>query len=242
MKRTLLVWICFCSCFSIYALPAKINTSKHGVETDIHLGVSQVLTGKLQNIPVHSVPPARYSTNHQDNWNGLVGFSLLKDVRKLEHFDFNYGLSMFYLFKQSVSGEVFQAGLFNNLGYSYSVQNLPVYLHGKTLFHDIPHLPAFAIDIGVGPNVMKVSRYTEWRINPTSRLDNAFKQHTSAAFSATAGIALHFANVFDKAPMACGYRFFYLGSGELQPRNLQFLSALSTGSSFANALVCSLVI
>lgn len=241
LKKTLLILLNSACYLASHAAVANtsFNTDAH---TNIHLGVSQVLAGKVQDIPVNTLSPAKYTTNNQSNWSGLVGLAVFKDVYTGEKLTFNYGVSAFYLFKQSVSGEVFQARLFNNLGYGYTVQNLPIYLSGKTSINVPNKEQKVVVDIGVGPNIMKISDYHEWRINPATRPDNAFKQNISAEFSTTVGVGLRFNHVLGDTPVECGYRFFYLGAHELQVKNMQFMTALSTGSSYANALACTLVI
>ncbi|MCH9717356.1 MAG: hypothetical protein K0U52_09780 [Gammaproteobacteria bacterium] len=241
LNKTLLILLC--GSFYLASHASIANTSSNAeVHTNLHLGVSQVLTGKAQDVPANLLSPTKYTTFSKNNWSGLVGLAVLKKVYASERYDFNYGVSMFYLFKQPVSGEIFQAGLFNNLGYAYTVQNLPVYLSGKTSI-DIPNREQkVVVDVGVGPNIMKVNEYHESRINPATRPDNAFKKNISAEFSTTVGIGLRFNHVLGDAPVECGYRFFYLGASELQIKNMQFMTGLSTGSSYANALACTLVI
>lgn len=230
--------------FGIYVCSTCALASENSrLHANVHLGVSQVLTGKDQNIDIMSVPAARYTVKHDDDWNGLVGLSLFNNINHSEKVMFSYGLSMFYLFKQGVSGEVVQASLFNNLGYGYTVYNFPFYITGKAtanLFDKID-APVY-LDAGIGPNIMRSKGYHEWRINPQTRPDNAFSQNTNIDFSATVGVGFHLKNVLGQSPVECGYRFFYLGENRLNIQNNQFLSELSTGSSYANALTCTLIV
>jgi len=207
----------------------------------ITLGAFKATHGKTQLININELISSNYTLTKHNAWNALFGLSLLRDWKNIDVFPFSYGISGFYLPKTSVSGEIIQANLFNNLGYSYDVSNIPIYAIGKT-YISLHSNQQIALDIGVGPNVMQINHYHEWRINPMTRPDNAFKSNMLATLSATMGIAYKINNVFGKAPMECGYRFFYLGSGNLKINNNQYTTQLSTGSNYANAITCALII
>ena len=57
-----------------------------------------------------------------------------------------------------------------------------------------------------------------------------------------AGIGLRLNNIFDKAPLECGYRFFYLGQGQLKMNDNQLLNTVKTGNTYANAIICSVTV
>lgn len=230
--------------FCIFTWPISALASEDSrLHANVHLGVSQVQTGKKQDIYISSVPAATYTTTQDDDWSGLVGLSLLNDMSYSEKVMFSYGLSMYYLFRQSVFGEVLQAGQFNNLGYGYTVYNFPFYITGKatTNLFDKMDIPVY-IDAGIGPNIMRARGYHEWRINPQTRPDNGFSKNTDVDFSATVGVGVHLKNALGKTPVECGYRIFYLGENRLSIQNNQFVSRLSTGASYANAFTCTLVV
>jgi len=69
-----------------------------------------------------------------------------------------------------------------------------------------------------------------------------FVNKTTTEFSATAGASLNFDHVFGDAPLECGYRFFYLGQGSFNVINDQVKNTLKTGTVYANAVMCSVVI
>ena len=69
-----------------------------------------------------------------------------------------------------------------------------------------------------------------------------YSGRTTAAFSAMAGVGIQMNNVFGHAPLECGYRFFYLGQGNFNKLSNQLINTLSTGNSYANALLCTLTI
>ncbi|PJD93034.1 MAG: hypothetical protein CK423_08095 [Legionella sp.] len=63
-----------------------------------------------------------------------------------------------------------------------------------------------------------------------------------ATFSATAGIGMTIDHVFGTAPLEGGYRGFYLGQGRFNKNTNQLLNTLSTGSDYANVLMCAVII
>ena len=72
--------------------------------------------------------------------------------------------------------------------------------------------------------------------------DNAFSSRSNVVFSATAGLGLRLNNAFGQVPLECGYRFFYLGQGNFNSKSNQLMNTLTTGESYANALICSVTI
>jgi len=72
--------------------------------------------------------------------------------------------------------------------------------------------------------------------------DNAFSSHNNVTFTAMAGVGLKLNNIFGRAPLECGYRFFYLGQGDLSKNTDQLLNTLKTGNNYANALICSVIV
>lgn len=85
---------------------------------------------------------------------------------------------------------------------------------------------------------MKTKRYSEASLDGGITIpDHAFSGHTSTEFSATAGIGIRMNNLAYGTSAELGYRFFYLGQGNLQSRTNQILDQLKTGNCYANALV-----
>ena len=208
---------------------------------NVHGGASNNLIGQSQQVGVNLMPSANYTLSSRQYWNGVVGLSLLKDTQFLQK-NMSYGLSAFYFFPSIVSGNIYQAGLFNNLSYSYRAYNSPIYATAKTSVESskLP-MPIF-FDVGIGPNIMLTSKYSEQIINPDSLPDNAFGSSTRAAFSATAGVGFRNEKILPGHPLECGYRFFYLGSTQLAIKNNQYFNKLGTGIMFANSVICSIKI
>ena len=159
-----------------------------------------------------------------------------------ERFKLLYGINGFFLAKTGVSGTIIQEGEFENLAYSYKVQHIPIYFGSKAVINTKSQKYNVTLDAGIGPNFMKTSHYSELSLNTYTIPNNSYVSHTNVAFTAMAGAGLRLNNVFGKAPLECGYRFFYLGQGQLTINNNQLLTSLKTGNTFGNALLCSLIV
>jgi len=208
---------------------------------NVHGGASNNLLGQSQQVSVNLMPSANYTLASRQYWNGILGLSLLDDRQFLQK-NMSYGLSAFYFFPSTVSGNIYQAGAFNNLSYSYLVYNIPIYATAKTIL-EVPKLPMpIFFDIGIGPNFLLTSKYSEAIINPQSLPDNAYSSSTNVSFSITAGLGVRNDKILPGHPLECGYRFFYLGSSQLTIHNNQYLNELGTGNVFSNSLICSLKI
>lgn len=231
-------------CLSMF-LPLTVFavTENNPTEASVHLGMAFNDMGKSQDVRLQTLPDARFTINQRNhNDNGIFGLGLSRRVMENENANFSFGLLAFYLFQTSVTGNIYQAKVINNLGYRYTVENLPIYFHGKTQFTlDKTPTPLY-LDVGLGGNFMSIGHYQEWPTLPQVRPDLAYNSNLNITFSVTIGAGLTFMNAFGSAPLSCGYRFFYLGSGELSIRNSQYATPLSTGASFSNAVICSVTI
>lgn len=98
------------------------------------------------------------------------------------------------------------------------------------------------LDVGIGPNFMKTNDFKEASLGSNTLPDTIYSNRTTPTFSATVGAGLRFNQFFGQAPLECGYRFFYLGQGHLNKATNQVNNTLTTGSAYANAVVCSLTI
>jgi hypothetical protein len=172
-----------------------------------------------------------------------VGLGYFLDAQEKESFKMSYGINAFYLAKATVKGSVIQENLFENLSYHYNVTHYPVYVVAKSTIQTKLQKYAFTVDAGIGPNFIKTSGFKENSLDGGITIpDNAFSGHTSATFSATAGAGVKLNQFFGEAPLECGYRFFYLGKGNFNKDTNQLLNTLSTGSNYANALICSITV
>ncbi|MGL5743073.1 MAG: hypothetical protein ACRCXC_11330 [Legionella sp.] len=87
---------------------------------------------------------------------------------------------------------------------------------GKSLFRSNSDKYGFVVDVGIGPNFIQTSHYNEVALTTYTIPDNAFSPKTNTAFAATVGAGIQWNYGVGKIPLECGYRFFYLGQGELQ--------------------------
>ncbi|QDQ39780.1 hypothetical protein E3226_004925 [Legionella geestiana] len=202
-------------------------------------GVSQ---GKSQQINIDGLVGNRYTVEDNGQMSGLAGVGLYFDAWSRERMHFSYGVNLFYLGETHVRGNIIQEGVFTNLSYRYSIENLPLYAAAKAIIDmDNPRY-AVTMDAGVGPNFMRLSDYRETPLIASVTPDNAFGRANTTTFSAMAGVGLRMNNLIGALPVECGYRFFYLGKGNLHRVNEQYLDTLSTGNTYANALVCSVTV
>ncbi|WP_298625095.1 hypothetical protein [uncultured Legionella sp.] len=196
--------------------------------------------GKAQHIDIDGLIGDSFTLTKRDDSNGLVGLGYFIDGQNLERVQLSYGVNFFYLPKTSVSGTVVQEDLFTNLSYSYHLTHYPVYAAAKAKANlPVPNM-SLTVDAGIGPNFMRADGFAEQSLDGGITIpDNAFSGHSSTTFSATAGVGLQLAKVFGKAPLECGYRFFYLGEGRLSKKTDQIINHLHTGPAYANAVLCS---
>ena len=184
----------------------------------------------------------QYTNTSNRSESALIGAGFFIPGLDKDRFKLSYGINGFYFGKTSVNGNIIQENLFTNLSYQYNIQHIPVYLAAKAKIKTSSEKYTVILDAGLGPNFMNVSHYNETSLDGITLPDNIFSSHSNVVFSATAGIGLRVNNVFGKVPLECGYRFFYLGQGNLTSRTNQLLNTLSTGENYANALICSVTV
>ena len=215
----------------------------HG-HTVIQLGGFWASQGEAQDINIQGLVGNHYAftSNNHNQSNGLVGLGYYLDGFHYDHVQLNYGLNVFYLGPTSVSGDVIQEQLYSNLNYHYKIQHTPLYLDAKAIIKTNSERYNVTLDVGVGPNFMRTSNYSETPLDVYTIPDNAFSAHNNVAFTATAGLGFRLNNIFGEKPLECGYRFFYLGKGQLARNNDQLINTVVTGNTYANALLCSVTI
>ena len=224
--------------FSLHAFDFR-----HGV-VPVQLGLFGSSQGKAQNINIQGLIGDKFTTtvNNNNNTNGLFGIGYYVNGMEQDHFNLMYGLNGFYLGNTSVSGTIMQEHLFENLAYHYRIQHVPVYLAAKAKIKNTNEKYNIIVDAGIGPNFMQTNGYKDSSLDEITLPDHAFKGQNNVAFTVTAGIGLRLNNLLGKAPIECGYRFFYLGQGELLQRTNQILNTLKTGNNYANAVVCAVTV
>lgn len=202
-------------------------------------GASQ---GTTQHINIDGLVGNRYTVDNGSQTSGLAGIGLFLNGYSQERLQLSYGLNLFYLGQTEVHGDIVQENLFTNVSYKYNIQNLPLYAAAKAIIYtDNPNW-AFTVDAGAGPDFMWTSNYRERPLTNFAVPDNAFKGTSKTTFSATAGVGLRLNNFIASMPVECGYRLFYFAKGNLNITNNQYLDTLNTGDTWANSLVCSVII
>lgn len=206
------------------------------------VGGYQGLQGHAQHINIEGLIGDTFTLNNHQTNASLVGLGYFIEGKKLVHFDMSYGLNAFYLTPTSVSGNVIQENAFSNLSYRYRLENYSLYAMAKSTIH-FNSTVGLTVDAGIGPNVIRAYGFQEQSLDGGITLpDNIFSSNTTTTFSATLGASIRFNSAFDQLPVEVGYRFFYLGQGHLNAANNQVLNTLTTGKTYANAIVLSISI
>jgi hypothetical protein len=174
----------------------------------------------------------------------LFGVGYFLNTKTYKRVNTQLGLNGFYLPKTAVSGTVIQEDLFPNLTYQYNTTSYPLYVVAKGLVDTLHPDRQLTFNVGIGPNFMRMSDFSEASITRTLAFSSVpqslFSAKTVTNFSATAGVGILLGNVFGSAPLECGYQFFYLGEGRFNIANDQIMNTLKTGQMYANAAVCSI--
>lgn len=183
-----------------------------------------------------------FTVSKKESSNGLVGIGYYVPGQERAQYNMAYGINAFYLPKARIAGTVTQENLFTNLAYAYQVTNYPIYAMAKSTIKTKFPGYGLTIDAGIGPNIMQTHHFGETPLDSITVPDVIFSNHTQATFSATVGAGVHVSDVFGKAPLECGYRFYYLGQGKLNQATTQVVNALKTGTMYANAVMCSITV
>ncbi|VEB35214.1 hypothetical protein [Legionella cherrii] len=202
-------------------------------------GASQ---GKEQHIDIDGLIGNQYTLDSNSQISGLVGVGLYFNGPSFHWLQLSYGVDAFYLGQTKVRGDINQEDLFTNFSYQYSIQNVPVYAAAKALISTNNPKYNITVDAGIGPNFMWTSGYHETPLEDFAIPDNAFEGASTTHFSVMAGAGIRLNNIIGPMPVECGYRFFYLGKSHLNAVNDQYLDNLTTGDTYANALVCAVTL
>jgi len=207
----------------------------------IQLGGYSSRQGATQHINIDGLIGDRFTVTKHGDSNGLLGLGYFIEGQSRGPLTMSYGINGFYLPRTSVSGTVTQENLFTNLSYGYHLTHYPVYAMAASIIPLKLTKQFLTLDVGIGPNFMRAGGFQEYSLdNGVTLPDNAFSGRTTTTFSATVGIGIRINNVFGKAPLECGYRFFYLGQGHFNTETNQLQNTLNTGNTYANALLCGI--
>lgn len=200
--------------------------------------------GRAQDIPIVGLIGDHFTLTQRHDGSFLAGLGYFLKKNTTMALPFNFGIEGFYLGKTTVKGEVIQEDLFANLSYQYRLRHIPVYALARTTLALFPSSAGLELDAGIGPNFIRASGFGEASIDGGITLpDNIFKSQSRTVFSATAGVSVVLPSLsLYSRPVSCGYRFFYLGKGRFKTANDQVGRALDTGTTYANALACTLTL
>jgi hypothetical protein len=218
----------------------KVSNRVLDWKSSISIGAFSGSQGKAEQININTLIANDFSITKGHDSNAFLGLGYFSDWREGRLLEWSYGLNAFYLPETEVTGNITQEGLFTNLSYQYDVSHIPVYLVAKAKVI-LPSKPfSLIFDAGIGPNFMKTGGYGEDSLDGSVTMpDNTFTGARSTGLSMTAGVGIELGNALGQFPLECGYRFFYLGEGQLKANKDEVLNHLRTGSVFANAVLCS---
>lgn len=207
----------------------------------VEAGPYYSVQGKSQNVEIATLVGDHFSVTDRNDWSGVFGVGYLFEGPKYHDIQWNFGLNAFYLAPTQVQGEITQEMLYTNLKYSYYVSHLPIYATAKALFDTKYKGMTATADVGIGPNFIQTKQYEDLSIDGGITIpDNGFTGDTRTQLSAMAGVGLRYQ--MKEADLELGYRFFYLGKGQLKSNNPDILSSLKTGPNYAHALLLTISI
>ncbi|MBP6917650.1 MAG: hypothetical protein KBB94_01895 [Legionellaceae bacterium] len=200
--------------------------------------------GTGQHVAIKGLVGDYYSVTNPTAGGGIVGLSYYIKSLALDNpeYELQYSISSFFLSSSTVAGYVTQENIVTNLKYQYNIYNIPGYLGVKLTKLNEDSRVNVAFDLGLGVNKIKTSVFYETSLTSYTLPDLFFTSGNSYEFSMMTGIGLRLENAFGKNPLECGYRFFYLGQGQLDPTNTLISKGLKTGQNYANVFACEFII
>lgn len=202
--------------------------------------------GEAQHVDINGIIGDDFTVNNRNDGSFLVGLGYYFKHTYPTPWPVKFGIQAFYLDTVNVAGVMVLENEFPNLSYNYHLRHYPLYaMAGTTVPVPVPNHPfALDIDVGIGPNFMDMTHFTVNSLDDGFTIPNSPfpRSHMTTEFSATVGVNVKLPTIMDKWPLSCGYRFFYLGEGNLPPISNQVLTSLETGSTYANALACTVTL
>ena len=200
--------------------------------------------GTGQHVAINGLVGDYYSVTNPNVSGGIVGLSYYIKSLALDNPDYElqYSISSFFLSSGTVVGYITQENIVTNLKYQYQLSNIPGYLGVKLTKLNEDSRINIAFDLGVGANRVSTSLFYDTRLTAYSFPDFFFTGASNYTFSITTGLGLRLENAFGKNPLECGYRFFYLGQGQLDSTNTLVSNGLKTGNNYANVFACEFLI
>ncbi|MDR3443261.1 MAG: hypothetical protein P4L65_09605 [Legionella sp.] len=198
-----------------------------------------------QHININGLIGDHFSADSSSDGNGLLGLGLFFNGAEGERVNFTYGINAFYLGKTYVSGTVTaEAQPAPVWRYKHTQTSYPIYFDAKLdIGNKNNERYGFTMDFGLGPNIMVTGNVIQQSLdNGFTNSERNFLGQTNIVFSGMAGVGFRISEVFGQAPLECGYRFFYLGKGDFSKTTNQLLTQFKTGTTYANALLCSVTI
>ncbi len=202
------------------------------------LGAGGAVIGENQTLNC-GVVQNHYSPNQDTAFVGLLGLDAFLTKKHSTAFfkDFQIGTGLMIFTPAKLSGFVFQELRFQNLAFSYNVQNTTLLAQLKKTFSHTGSHPSHII-LGIGANISRTSNYHERALNTTTIANpNIFVANTKVNPAAMIGAGVH----LTKRVVLNG-RVYYLGQAKLNANlnlNLGNQYQMKTRHQFAFGLLIS---
>lgn len=212
-------------------------------ELSFSAGYFNAETGRQQHIDIVDLVGNNYWVHKKNDGNFLIGLGYMANNWDFSRFNLGLGVKAFYLGKTKVTGVIEQENIYTNLAYKYDITHIPIYAMARASLSPFSPNYTFNLDGGLGVNVLTTNAYDERSLdNGVTIPDFSFSGHTRTRFSATAGVGIKFNNLLNTAGIELGYRFYYLGQGNFEPKTGFILNRLQTKDIYANAVVLTISI
>jgi opacity protein-like surface antigen len=181
------------------------------------VGPDFVNAGQAQSLSLRPPFENYYTKTNESNTVAEAGAFLGVERTLTAHFATQIGVSGYIDSQIPIQGHVWQFGVpeFDNLTYSYDIQNIRVMLTGKLLGHLTNYQalqPYFSWEVGAAFN--QARGYQESSFTPDVLPMTPFANHRETAFSYGVGVGVDYSiNTHLRAGM--GYQFADLGSASL---------------------------
>jgi len=217
-----------------------------GMYYQLSLGTGVAKVGKTSNLPLTNVITNRYVADRKERLVIFFGLGLGYQFVSIDPVEMSVGMSVYRNIWGHYGGLVRPAfnlnPNFDTLDYTYHVSSTLAWVEQYWLFGRGHWKPYFFWALGGSWNC--TYDYEEIPTDPNgsaSPMTIPFGSHTLFSFSYGLGVGLNYVLSNNKTQMRIGYRYIYLGKGQLGLTSLQTTTQrLSTGRLDAHIIVFSL--
>lgn len=225
--------------FSLKKIKKGLIMSRHP-ELEVYAGSAWLNLGTSQFVPIDGLIGDTFFSSSSAKSHGVVGMALNMDALELENekIKVQYHFSAFFVPTTTISGNVTQENLVTNLSYSYSVYSISTLFGLKVTSKPFEKNFYLTGDLGLGFNYIYSSEFREHPLVPYAIPDNIFSYGANKVFdfAITTGFGIKMTTVIPRMDFTLGYRFLYLGEGNLPTTNTLVHTSFKTGYGYLNAI------